>query len=252
VTIAAVSPDPRTTAINEITLTAGERVTGFELSDLILTRNGGPNLLTAAQTLTTTDNITFTLGNLAGLTAEPGDYVLALVSAGSGITDGVGNPLAAGASDAWRTVLVGDFNADFAIGALDLHILQTHLGMTAGASHFDGDMDGDGAVGRTDAALFAMVYGRLSPPLPPPVPSPAPAIGQSEQPPLASRRVLAARRSWAQAGRSNRAVSAMSSAAVDRVFEVSPTEAKPSVLAGPTLRARRHVFAAAQRPFPTV
>ena len=72
---------------------SSEPVTGFDLADLRLFRDGGPNnLLSAAQTLTTTDNITWTLGNLAGLTTPDGRYTLALPAAGSGIVDAVGSP----------------------------------------------------------------------------------------------------------------------------------------------------------------
>ena len=42
-----------------------------------------------------------TLGGLAGLTGTSGTYTLTLTAAGSGIRDGVENPLAGDASDAW-------------------------------------------------------------------------------------------------------------------------------------------------------
>ncbi|MEX0586343.1 MAG: hypothetical protein WD176_06850, partial [Pirellulales bacterium] len=61
---------------------------------------------------------------------------------------------------------------------IDWGILQRNLGAASGRTAFDGDMNGDGAVGRTDAALFAMVYGRATAPAPPaPSPSaPAPSV----------------------------------------------------------------------------
>ena len=96
-----MAPDPRNAPVGTITITFSEPVTGFDLADLALTRDGGANLLTAAQTLTTADNVTWTLGNLAGLTGTAGRYVLTLTAAGSGITDAAGNPLAADASDAF-------------------------------------------------------------------------------------------------------------------------------------------------------
>jgi len=98
-----VTPDPRTTAVDKITIGFGEAVAGFNLPDLTLTRNGGSNLLTGSQTLTTSDNITWELGNLSGLTGIAGSYVLTLTAAGSGVTDLAGNALAADASDAWTT-----------------------------------------------------------------------------------------------------------------------------------------------------
>src|SRR5439155_25494184 len=83
--IVSVTPDPRTTPVSQITILFNAPVTGFDLSDLSLKLNGGANLLTGAETLTTTDNITWTLGNLTGLTGAAGNYVLTLTSAGSGL-----------------------------------------------------------------------------------------------------------------------------------------------------------------------
>ena len=103
--MAPVTPDPRTSAVNQITITFTDPVTGFGLSDLKLTRNGGANLLTGAQTLTTIDNITWTLGNLAGLTAPAGNYLLTLTAAGSGIVNGIGTPLAIDSIETWTVDL---------------------------------------------------------------------------------------------------------------------------------------------------
>ncbi len=96
-----VAPDPRNTAVDQITITFSEAVTGFDLADLELSRDGGGSLLTAAQTLTTSDNITWTLGNLAGVTGAEGHYHLELDAADSGIQDSVGNLLGVGDSDPW-------------------------------------------------------------------------------------------------------------------------------------------------------
>ena len=104
-TITPVTPSLRSTAVNEMTITFSEAVTGVNLAALSLSLNGGPNLLTSAQTLSTSDNVTFTLGNLAGLTASQGNYTLNLTAAGSGITDIAGNALAANASTNWRVLL---------------------------------------------------------------------------------------------------------------------------------------------------
>jgi len=100
-----VSPDPRAGPVDSATIRFSERVSGFGITDLRLTRDGVPaNLLTVAQTLASTDGQTYVLGNLAAVTALPGVYTLTLLAAGSGITDAVGNPLAADAADTW-TVL---------------------------------------------------------------------------------------------------------------------------------------------------
>jgi hypothetical protein len=104
--IVNVTPDPRNDAVDAIAITFSEPVTGFDLADLSLVRNGGSNLLTAAQTLTTTDNIHWMLNNLAGLTGASGSYVLSLPSRGTGIVDLAGNPIGSGASDSF--VVNGD------------------------------------------------------------------------------------------------------------------------------------------------
>jgi hypothetical protein len=101
VDIVDVIPDPRDTSVDTITITFSEPVTGFDLADLSLTRGGGANLLTGAQTLATTDNRTFALGNLGALTGVSGTYTLTLTAAGSGIADLATNALAVGASDSF-------------------------------------------------------------------------------------------------------------------------------------------------------
>jgi hypothetical protein len=96
-----VSPDPRTTGVSSINIVFSEAVSGFNQADLSLTRNGGTNLLTGPQTLTTSDNITYTLNNLTDITSLNGSYALTLTAAGSGITDTAGNALSSDVSDTW-------------------------------------------------------------------------------------------------------------------------------------------------------
>ena len=99
--ITAVTPNPRNTAVSTMTIHFSEAVSGFGLADLSLTRNSGGNLLTSSQTLTTSDHVTYTLGNLGGLTAAQGSYVLTLTVSGSGIADAAGNALAGNATTSW-------------------------------------------------------------------------------------------------------------------------------------------------------
>ena len=108
-TIAAVSPNPRSTPVSSIAVNFSEQVSGVTLASLSLSRDGGPNLLASGlPTLTTNDNITWTLGNLTGLTAALGNYTLTLTANGSGITDLSGNPLASNATGGF-TVIVGQW-----------------------------------------------------------------------------------------------------------------------------------------------
>ncbi|MFI5382012.1 MAG: Ig-like domain-containing protein, partial [Tepidisphaerales bacterium] len=101
-TITAVSPDPRNSAVSSMTIVFSETVSGFDLADLTLKRDGVSVALTGA-TLTLGSGNTWTLGNLAGLTGSAGTYVLTLTAAGSGITDAAANTMTANASDTWVT-----------------------------------------------------------------------------------------------------------------------------------------------------
>jgi len=72
-------------------------VTGLTLSSLKLSIGSGANLLTSTQTLTTTDNITWTVGNLAALTKTSAVCTLAL-SPSAAVKDTYGNALVTGAT----------------------------------------------------------------------------------------------------------------------------------------------------------
>jgi hypothetical protein len=103
VTLPAVLPVLQHLAVPAVNIVFDEWVDGLDVSDLRLTCDGGANLLTGSQTLTTADHITWTLGGLSDLTGTSGHYVVTLVAAGSGIQDATGHALAAGASVAWDT-----------------------------------------------------------------------------------------------------------------------------------------------------
>lgn len=106
VDIVNVTPDPRTTSVDSITIVFSEPVSGFELADLDLDENldGLGNRLTGSETLTTADNQTFVLSGLAPITENDAKYDLKLIAASSGITDLVGNPLANNAIDSWTKI----------------------------------------------------------------------------------------------------------------------------------------------------
>ena len=128
-------PIRRNSAVDAITLQFSEPIVGLDLADLSLTRNGGDNLLTGAGTLGTTDNRTWTLGGLAGLTGVDGAYALTLIAANSGITDAAGNPLAGPASDTWlmdsRLQLIqgqpGDDRVRLVLSAIDPTKVDVYL-----------------------------------------------------------------------------------------------------------------------------
>jgi hypothetical protein len=102
VDIVDIAPDPRTVPVSAASIVFSEPVTGFDLADLTLTRDGEAVSLEGA-TLTTNGNITWTL-NIASQTTPVGVYNLTLTAGGSGLTDLAGNALVAGASDSWTTI----------------------------------------------------------------------------------------------------------------------------------------------------
>jgi subtilisin family serine protease len=105
--IVDVTPDPRTTAVASIVVSFNRAVSGFDVADLTLTRNGSPVSLAGATLTPSLDRRTWTVagGVLVQATNATGSYRLALVAAGSGIIDASGVPLASGTVDEWQTSL---------------------------------------------------------------------------------------------------------------------------------------------------
>lgn len=100
-----VSPDPRTDAVDSIVIEFNRAVSGFDRSDLRLTRNGTTVPLGTASLDATPGNASrWTLSGLAGLTADDGNYTLSLPAAGSGIIDAGNDPLSADASESWQVI----------------------------------------------------------------------------------------------------------------------------------------------------
>ncbi|HWQ13244.1 MAG TPA: right-handed parallel beta-helix repeat-containing protein [Roseiflexaceae bacterium] len=97
-TLTTVTPDPRNTAVESLTVTFDEAVTGFDAADITLTRDGAPVTLDGVN-VTSTDNITFTISGLEPLTTPDGVYELTVV--GAGITDAGGSPVPGDTSESW-------------------------------------------------------------------------------------------------------------------------------------------------------
>ena len=142
-----VSPDPRTTSVSAVVVQFSRAVSGVDVGDFSLTRSGTAVSLAGAS-VTTSDNIRWTVAGLAAATASAGSYVLTLSAAGSGIVavDG-GAALAASASDAWTTqaATLEDAGDTLATAAV--------LGITSGDIRFSGRV-GDGSRGTRDVDLF--------------------------------------------------------------------------------------------------
>lgn len=109
VDIADIAPDPRNTGVGDVTITFSEAVEGFSLADLALSRDGDPLDLSGALLLPDSEETTWSLQNIGGVTAAAGNYTLAVVAAGSGIQSlgGGGNTIdeAGEFTDSWVTDL---------------------------------------------------------------------------------------------------------------------------------------------------
>ena len=95
------NPPAQTAPVGSLSLTFSEPVTGLQASDLKLTRNSTEVSLAGA-TLSTADNVHFTLGNFGPANQTPGSYNIALGRLVSGVSDLAGNTLAADATAAWQ------------------------------------------------------------------------------------------------------------------------------------------------------
>jgi hypothetical protein len=131
-TVSDVVPNPRSTPVDTMTLNFSEAISGLDIPDLTLSRNGGPNLLTAAQTVTTADGgTTWTLNNLSALTFAPGDYTLLLLAGGSNIHSAASHLLTTDASKSFKitgTFIQGTAAADtwyVRINGSNLEIFQS-------------------------------------------------------------------------------------------------------------------------------
>ncbi len=184
VSVVAVTPNLRVAPVSSITVQFSEPVVGFDLTDLRLTL-GGNNLSLNGARLTTTDQQTWALGNLAGITSSVGTYQFTLTATGSGIADLAGNPLLVGGSTTWRMVapIPGDFNLDGVVDNLDKAIFFANV--WTGKAWAQGDANGDGTVNGLDWDILVANFGRsIFNEYPAPSPPLAPA--STRQPALAA------------------------------------------------------------------
>ncbi|MEQ9410078.1 MAG: Ig-like domain-containing protein [Fuerstiella sp.] len=92
-----VTPNLRNTDVGNVAVEFSEIVTGVDVADFTLTRDG---VAVSGFDVVQVGDSRFEL-NLSAFSGTDGDYVLTLASAGSGIVDAAGNLLAAGGSLSW-------------------------------------------------------------------------------------------------------------------------------------------------------
>jgi Ca2+-binding RTX toxin-like protein len=133
--------NPGSQEVLAIEITFSEPVVGLDLSDLRLYRNGQAVAFSGTTTLSTVDQVTWTLDNLSPLTAPLGDYRLELHSAGSNISGLLGNLLTAGSVLEWRMHTpwhnpINPYDVDGQNGAtaIDVLLLINYLNANPGSA----------------------------------------------------------------------------------------------------------------------
>ena len=157
VEIPPVEPDLRASSVASITFTFSEAVSGFDLSDIRLTRStdSTEEVDLAGATLISADQMTWTLGNLTALTGPAGIYELS-IRPGASIEDLAGNPLGASEPVSWING-PGDVNGDGEFNQFDLiDVLQEGKYLTGElATWSQGDWNGDGVFDQMDVIVAA-------------------------------------------------------------------------------------------------
>lgn len=166
VAFAIPAPSAAYDGLASVTFAFDEPVSGLDKSDLLLTRGGLEIPLTAAQTLTTSDNQTFTLGNLLTLNTVQGHYELSLLAKNSNVQDIAANLLPQGTFKRWRVLLRVDANQNDIVDGIDFLIWQRNFGITTGATPQDADSDADGDVDSDDLSDWQLGFGSTLPPTP--------------------------------------------------------------------------------------
>lgn len=101
----AIGLQERYDEIDSVKLRFNEIVHGVTWDDFRLTLNGGENLLTGSETITTDDGgLNWVIEGLDQLTRNLGDYQLQLIADGSGIQDASGNLLIWDMSVDWEVI----------------------------------------------------------------------------------------------------------------------------------------------------
>lgn len=151
-----VDPTVRVASVSDVTIEFTGPVAGFDASDLVLTRDGGENLLGDQVTLVSSDGQHWTLSNLSNLTDRPGQYQLELLASVAGIQDLHGAAVSTDTRTQWTNIRqAGDADATGRFDQLDIiEVLQAGKYRTrAAATWAEGDWNGDGVFDQFDVTL---------------------------------------------------------------------------------------------------
>jgi hypothetical protein len=155
--IAASSPNPRTTPVASLFITFSEAVQGFTTTNLTLTRSGtGVSLAGASPS--SADGKTFTLSGLSGVTAAPGLYVLSV--AGSNISDAYFNGMSSTASTTW--LVEADTPAWLVAGSVATWNASTHALHVTGAASITADPGTDAPAVTVDGSSAVLTINTTS------------------------------------------------------------------------------------------
>ena len=137
--------------IGEVTIRFSEPVTGLDIGDLRITRNGSDLDLSAASLLSSDGGTIWTIGNLSETTKTAGDYKMELLAIDSAIEDLFGNDLQSGDAEDW-TNTPGDANGDGVCDSSDLiaAFVANKYGTDEPATHAEGDWNNDGVFNSSD------------------------------------------------------------------------------------------------------
>lgn len=105
VAINPVTPNTRSDALDTMTIVFSEPVTGFSMFNLTLTRGGVSIPLTGGQTVTTSNNATWTLNGLKPITRQLGAYVLTVHPTPTVTAIATGLTLGTGDTESWSMVV---------------------------------------------------------------------------------------------------------------------------------------------------
>jgi len=141
-----VTPDPRSTAVDSIAIVFNRAVTGLDLADLRLVRDG-LNVSLGGAVVASTNGVNWVLSGLAGSTSSTGVYTLSLNASASGIVDAGNLPLSASASDTWTVT------SAVLIDAGDTLATATAIPVTVGSVRLSGKI-GDGRNGAKDVDMY--------------------------------------------------------------------------------------------------